>query len=327
MSREVRLARYPAGAPVAADFVLAEAPPAAEPSDGEVVVEVTHLSMDPAPRLRMTATSPMGPPMALGRVVEGRGVGRIAASRAAGFAPGDAVAGELGWRARAVLPAAKLERLEPGNAPLHHHLNALGPTGLAAWFALDAASPRFSETVVIAPAAGAVGNIAMQLALAAGARVAGVGVGSAQCAFIAGLGAQPLDADADPAAALAGGVDVFLDGVGCALHDRIAAHLNPRARVILLGFVAGYGDAAPPRYGDMRQILMRRAHAQGFLLADHMARAPEARAALGAALAAGTLVPQEKIWPGLTYAPAAFAALFGTAPPGKQIVAITEEDR
>lgn len=320
MSQEVRLLAYPRGAPVAGDFRLVEtAMPQA--ADGEALVAVEHLSMDPVVRMRMRATSAMGPPLRLDAVVEGRGVGRVLASRTPSLGVGDAVAGELGWRTHAVLPAAELTRLPPDDVPLRHHLNALGPTGLAAWFAVDLARPAPGETLLVAPGAGAVGSLAAQIAHARGARVVATARGSVQRAYLATLGVTPTDPDD---LALPEGIDALIDGVGGAFHDGAVARLNPHARVILIGFVSGYNDAGPPAYGRALPILMRRATMTGFLLSDHAARFDEARAALAAMLEQGSLVPAETLWSGLAQAPSAFAALFADARPGKQIVAVAE---
>ncbi len=320
MSREVRLVRYPRGAVTAGDFAVVDtAVPV--PGDGEVRIEVAYLSMDPVVRTRMTATPSMGPPLRLGAAMPGRGVGRVVASRCAALPVGTAVYGELGWRETAVLPAASLDPLPPGDAPLHHHVNALGPTGLAAWFVVERVAPRSGETVFIAPAAGAVGSLAAQLALGRGARVFGTGVGAVQHDYLRGLGVEPVD----PADDMPPGIDAFVDGVGGALHDRVVARLNPRARVVLLGFLSDYDRDGPPRYGSMGPVLLQRARVEGFLLADHMAHADEARAALAAAIAAGLLVPGETIWQGLDSAPHAFTALFGAAGPGKQLVKVKDD--
>ena len=318
----IHLKAYPEGVPTADHFALVDQPdPTA--TEGEVLVEVLALGMDPAVRMRMSPRSRMGPPLALHAPVAGRGVGRVIASRNPDFAPGDLVNGDLGWRTHAALPATTLERLAPSDHPPHAHLNALGPTGLAAWFAVEQVTPRAGETIVVAPAAGAVGSLAAQLARAAGARVIGLARGEPQLAYLRGLGTEAADADGD-LAPLVPGVDIFIDGVGGALHDRVLAHLAPKARVLLIGCIAGYNDAAPPRYGNAAPILFRRATMQGFLLAEHMDRAPQARSALAAAIAERTLVPAETLWRGLEQAPRAFAALFGDAPPGKQIVIVKD---
>lgn len=315
--RAVVLARYPDGVPAPGDFRVVDVA-APEPAAGEVVVAVAYLSMDPAVRLRLAAASAMAPPARLGEVVPGRGVGVVVASREPGFAEGDVVTGELGWRTHAGLPAGTLTRVDR-TGPLHHHLNALGPTGLAAWLAVDLARPVAGETALVAPAAGAVGSIAAQLARGRGARVLGTARGDAQRAYLTSIGVEP---EPDPLPPL----DALIDGVGGAFHDRAVCALAPRARTVLIGFVAGYNQTARPRYGDAHAILMRRATMTGFLLADHADRFAEAAAGLAAALADGSLVPAQHVWRGLEQAPAAFAALFGDAPPGKQLVQVREHD-
>lgn len=311
------LQRYPEGAPEPGDFALHDLPDPV-PGEGEVLVAVTHLSMDPMPRTRMQAQPPMGPPMRLGAPVEGRGAGRVLHSNDPGFAPGDMVLGEFGWQSLAALPAARLVRASGGRP--QDHLNALGATGLAAWFVVDALAPREGDTMLVAPAAGAVGSLVCQMAqaLAPGVKVIGTALGARQAAFLEGLGVEPMAPDA----AWSGpdGIDLFVDGVGGTFHDRMLAHLNSRARVLLLGFVSAYGAEGPPHYGNAAAILMKRASLQGFLLADHMARADEARAAIASWLADGTLRPAETVHHGLASAATAFAGLFADSPPGKQIV-------
>lgn len=317
------LARYPEGVPQAADFVLCDLPDPV-PQAGEVLVAVTHLSMDPMPRLRMQAQPPFGPAMRLGAPVEGRGVGRVVASCDAAFAAGDIVVGELGWQSLCALPAARLARVEGGQP--HDHLNTLGATGLAAWFVVDALAPRDGETMLVAPAAGAVGSLVCQIAQARapGVRLFGTALGDRQRAFLQSLGVEPVSPDAP--SPHSGGIDVFVDGVGGAFHEAMIGALNPRARVLLLGFVSAYGEKGPPRYGNAGAILMKRARMEGFLLADHMDRAGEAKAALARLLGEGSLRPSETIHHGLASAATAFAGLFADSPPGKQIVKLEDAE-
>lgn len=320
MSRAIHLARYPQGIVTADDFVMTDGPMPTL-ADGRVHVATLYLSMDPVVRTRMTAAPAMGPPLVPGAVVPGRGIGRVVESLDPAFVAGEIVYGELGWREDAVLPAAQLERLAVGDAPVHHHLNALGPTGLAAYFAVEGLFPRGGNTLFVAPGAGAVGSIAAQIALHLGARVIGTAVGAAQTAYLQSIGVEPVAPD-DP---VAPGIDMFIDGVGGALHDRVVAALNPRARVLLLGFLSDYATMGLPRYGSMAPILMKRATVSGFLLADHMARADQARERLAGFIASGALTPAETIWDGLAQAPKAFAALFADAAPGKQLVKVRND--
>lgn len=326
MSAEIILTRYP-GERIdpAADFALVDAP-APAPGEGEVLVRVTHLSMDPFPRMRMRADSRVGPPMALGRAVEGRGIGTVIESRHPAFRAGEHVAGETGWRELAVLPGDQLSGLEATGAPPERHLSVLGPSGLTAYFVAHVLGrPQPGQTVVIAPAAGSVGVLAGQIAKRSGARVIGIGSGSQCTALKETLGFdEAVDhAAIDPAAL--GSVDLFIDGVGGPTHDAVLAAMAPRGRVILLGFIAGYGEGPRP-YGSMLPALMKRLQVEGFLLADWRDRFGEAKTQLAEWLGSGAIRPVETIWEGLDKAPAAFAALFGDAAPGKQIVRLFKED-
>jgi NADPH-dependent curcumin reductase CurA len=226
------------------------------------------------------------------------------------------------------LPGAKLQKLDPALGPLPDHLNALGPSGMTAYFAMQVVgAPQPGETVVIAPAAGSVGSLAGQIAKLAGARVIGIAAGDAQCAALT----QDLGFDAAvdhrDLGALPDGVNLFLDGVGGATHDAVMAKLAPRGRAVLLGFISGYSDGGPPRYGAAAPVLFKRARVEGFLLADWQDRFGEAQAAWARWLAEGAIRPRSTIWNGLERTPAAFAALFGEAGVGKQLVRVSEGER
>ena len=60
-----------------------------EPGDGEVLVRNVFVSVDPYMRGRMTGVRTYVPPYELGDVINGGAVGRVVASKDAGFAEGD----------------------------------------------------------------------------------------------------------------------------------------------------------------------------------------------------------------------------------------------
>lgn len=329
MNRRIVLRNFPEGAPVASDFELGEAPtPALQ--EGEVLLEVTHLSMDPFPRLRMCERPLAGPPIGLGDLVDSRGIGRVIESRASSFSLGDYAAGDVGWQEQAALPATRLRKIDVSDHPPERHLSVLGPSGLTAYFSMrEVGAPRPAETVLVAPAAGSVGSLAVQIAAIDGARVIGAGRGERQRQDILETLGCTAAADSEDAETLREhapeGIDVFLDGLGGAFHDAVLSRLNPRARVVLLGFISGYNDRGPPRYGNAAPILFRRARMEGFLLADWEPRFAEAQRQLSDWLATAAIKPVESIWEGLEKAPKAFASLFADAPAGKQIVRLAKE--
>ena len=331
INRRIVLRRYPSGAPAESDFELIEAP-VAELRPGLVRVETSFLSMDPAPRLRMDGGAKFPPPLGLGEVVVGRGVGTVTESGDPQFAAGDVVAGELGWQEQAVVPAGQLRAVDTALGPAQAALGLLGPSGIAAWFLVrDAARVQAGDTVLVAAAAGAVGSAIVQLARLAGARVVGVVGSPAQARFVLeDLGAAAVvdhtsaDLDSELRAALPTGATVFLDSVGGALHNSAMGHIANRARIVAFGYISSYNAAAGTQaeYGRIYQLIHKRAELRGFLVGDHAARFPEALASLASSFRAGELRSFEHVTEGLASVPSAFAALFTGDPVGKQLVQV-----
>lgn len=118
------------------------------------------------------------------------GAGTVSASEHPDFTVGERVCGLLGWQEDAVVNGSVLRRV-PEGVPLNASLNVLGIAGQTAWLGLhDIGKPRKGETVVVTPAAGSVGSVAVQLAVAAGARVIGVAGTPAKCVWVRELGSR-----------------------------------------------------------------------------------------------------------------------------------------
>lgn len=335
MNRRWLLAAYPRGIPRMTDFKLEQVERSA-PAAGEVLVKVIYLSMDPAPRMRMDAMPRMGPPLALGAVVMGRGAGVVEASGSPEFAPGDFVTGEFGWQEFALVAPATLKKVDCGLAPLSTYLGLLASSGLTAYLTLhDCAGARAGETVVISAAAGSVGLAACQIATNLGCRVVALGHGAQQADFLA-TELQPAAVidDTDPeglGAALdrtcARKIDVFLDSVGGETHNAVMERIDVGGRAVLYGFISAYNSSAgaEPEYGRIYQLIKRRACMMGFLLGDHTSRFPEVMRELAGELREGKLRAFEAITTGFEQVPAAFAELFGEAAPGKHLVRIAPD--
>src|SRR5947208_11910199 len=103
-NRAYRLARRPVGLPAREDFELTE-DPAGEPGEGQLLVEVQYLSLDPAMRGWISDIPSYVPPVAIGEVMRAIGVGRVVASRDERFGEGDRVVGLLGVQERAAVDA------------------------------------------------------------------------------------------------------------------------------------------------------------------------------------------------------------------------------
>ena len=307
-------------------------------ADGQVLLRALFLSLDPYMRGRMSAARSYAPPVELGAVMTGEVVGEILETRAPGFDVGDLVLAHAGWQEFAVLQAKAVERVDRaqlGNLPLSYLLGVLGMPGATAYFALDTiGKPKPGETVLISAAAGAVGQVAGQIAKLKGCKVIAC-AGSVdkldyvtqELGFDAGVGYKDKDAAtlaAEFAAHAPNGFDVFFDNVSGVTHDAAMMNLALHARIIICGVISAYDHLGQPDTGLRwnRQLLVKRAVMQGFLVSDHRARWPEFRAAMAAWLRSGAIRYREDIVDGIEAAPRAFVGLLSGANRGKMLVRV-----
>lgn len=302
-----------------------------EIGDGEALVRIDWISLDPTNRAWINDTPTYLPPVGIGEVMRAGGLGEVVASRNPNYAVGQVVQGLVGWQEYAVasdtMPLFPVDVAE-GVSP-SAYMGALGMTGLTAWIGIrEIGKPRPGETVVVSAAAGAVGSVAGQLAKADGARVVGIAGGPEKCAlltdqlgFDAAVDHRADDWAAQLAAATPNGIDVDFENVGGKIMDAIFARLNIRARVALCGLISGYNDADPPpgprAFGN---LLIQRATVRGFVVLDHFDRAQEATGEIAGLIAEGKLTPLETVVEGFEQLPTAINMLFDGKNVGKLMV-------
>jgi NADPH-dependent curcumin reductase CurA len=131
INHQVRLAARPSGLPKPTDW-NATTEPVPSPGDGEFVVRLLYLSLDPAMRGWMNDSRSYAPPVGIGEVMRAGAAGRVVASRHPRFAVGDAVVGMFGVQEYALSAGRGVRRIEPSQAvPLPVFLGALGMPGPA----------------------------------------------------------------------------------------------------------------------------------------------------------------------------------------------------
>lgn len=302
-----------------------------EPGDGEAVVRVDWISLDPTNRMWINDTPTYLPPVGIGEVMRAAGLGVVVASKNPNLAVGQAVQGLLGWQEYAVVTATDFVMpvdLAEGISP-SAYLGAMGMTGLTAWVGIrDIAKPKQGDTVVVSAAAGAVGSVAGQLAKVSGARVVGIAGGPEKCAlltdrlgFDAAVDHRADDWAAQLTAATPDGIDVDFENVGGDIMDAVFARLNLGSRVALCGLISGYNAADPPpgprAFGN---VLVQRATVQGFIVMDHLGRAPEATREISGLIGDGRLTPLETVVEGFEQLPTAINMLFDGKNVGKLVV-------
>jgi NADPH-dependent curcumin reductase len=330
MNRQVRLAARPAGlpGPECWEITTEEVP---EPGPGEVHVEIAFLSLDPAMRGWMNDVRSYLPPVGIGEVMRGGGVGRVVASQHDGFAPGDHVSGVTGIQEHAVLPGDQLTKIDPDLAPLPTWLGGLGMTGLTAYFGLlDVGDLHEGDTVVVSGAAGAVGSVAGQIAKIKGCTAVGIAGGPEKCAWV--VEELGFDACVDYKAGDVGrglreqapkGIDVYFDNVGGDILDAALARLRRHARVVICGAISQYNETAPAGPRNYMSLLVNRARMEGFLVFDFADRYGEAVRDLAGWLREGRLVNREDVVDGGVEAfPDTFLRLFDGRNTGKLVLRV-----
>lgn len=300
-------------------------------ADGEALVRVDWISLDPTNRMWINDTPTYLPPVGLGEVMRAAGLGEVVASKSPRFAVGQTVQGLLGWQEYAVVGDTSMVNpveIADGVSP-SAYLGALGMTGLTAWVGIrDIGKPKPGETVVVSAAAGAVGSVAGQLAKAAGARVVGIAGGPEKCAllteqlgFDAAVDHRADDWAAQLKAATPNGIDVDFENVGGALMDAIFARLNIGARVALCGLISEYNaENPPPGPRAFGNLLIQRALVKGFIVLDHFGQAPEAITEIAGLIQQGKLTPLETVVEGFEQLPTAINMLFDGKNVGKLVV-------
>jgi NADPH-dependent curcumin reductase CurA len=327
VNRQIFVVELPRGPLEERHFELREAA-IPEPARGEVLTRTLYLSLDPANRAWMQGATYTAP-VQQGEVMRGGTLSEVVGSESSGFAPGDIVECNSGWQDYAVHRAGELLKIEP-RGPLPHHLSVYGGTGLTAYFGLlDVGHPSSGETVVVSAAAGAVGNVAGQIAKIHGCRVVGLAGSDVKCSWLteelgfdAAINYRAGPVYAALKEACPEGVDVYFDNTGGEILEAALFRMKPHGRVVCCGVVSQYDTATPaagPR-GVPGLLVTKRLRMEGFLFMDYHARREEALDALAGWVSAGRLVVREDILEDLASAPQGLVGLLRGENVGKRMV-------
>jgi NADPH-dependent curcumin reductase CurA len=330
-NHQLRLAARPVGLPKKTDWSFTEET-LSDPAEGQVLVKVHYLSLDPAMRGWMNEGKSYIAPVGVGDVMRALGIGRVEQSRNADLPVGTYVCGSFGVQEYALSDGKGLTRVDPRAAPLPVYLGTLGMSGMTAYFGLlDIGRPKAGQTVVVSGAAGAVGMVVGQIAKIKGCRVVGVAGGAEKCRFITGELGFDVAIDyksEDPKKALKAacpaGIDVYFDNVGGDILDAALAQLARGARIVICGAISQYNNTGPVRGpANYLSLLVNRATMTGMVVFDYADRFAGAAAEMAAWMKEGKLRSREEIVSGgLESFPDALLKLFKGENTGKLVLAV-----
>jgi NADPH-dependent curcumin reductase CurA len=324
-SREVRLVSRPSGIPTAENFSL-EQTELGDLQDGQVLVRNRFMSVDPYMRGRMNEGKSYVPPFQIGKALDGGAVGQVIESRSPEFQPGDAVTSSYGWREAFIASPQELHRVGRDIQPLSTYLGVLGMTGMTAWVGLNLVDVKANDVIYISGAAGAVGNVAGQLAKLRGCRVIG-SAGSAdkvqfllqECGFDAAFNYKTRPVLEQLNAAAPDGIDVYFDNVGGESLEAALSALRVHGRIVACGSISGYNEPQPGP-SNLFNVIGKRLTMKGMIVSDSMHQQSEFEQEVGGYFQAGKIKSEETVVKGIEQAMNAFIGLFEGKNVGKMVV-------
>jgi NADPH-dependent curcumin reductase CurA len=338
INQQFRLAARPVGLPKDSDWQRTSEP-VRELADGEILVKVLYLSLDPAMRGWMNEGKSYIPPVGIGEVMRAGGIGRVVASKSPKFAVGDFVSGGTGvqeyWIGAADDKTAAFYKVDPKAAPLPKYLNALGMPGMTAYFGLlEVGQPKAGETVVVSGAAGAVGQTVGQVARQHGCRVVGIAGGKDKCDFVVNELGFDACIDYKSGSVKDGlkqhcpkGVDVYFDNVGGDILDAVLTRINRKARIVICGAISQYNNTTPVKGpANYLSLLVNRARMEGIVVFDWADRYHEGAAQMAQWMKEGNFKTREDIVDGIENFPQTLLMLFEGRNFGKLILKVADEN-
>jgi NADPH-dependent curcumin reductase len=337
VNRQWRLRAYPVGRLDAGDLQRHEAPIPAI-ADGQMLVRVLLVAMDPAIRAFLSPRPGYRPSVELGAPVTGMVLGEVVESRCAGRPAGELVSGFGAWSDYVIGSDAQFAPVAVDlGAELPAYTHVLGTSGLTAYHGLTAVGAlKAGESVLVSAAAGAVGSLAGQLARLLGARrVVGIAGGADKCrraveryGYDACIDYKAMpDLTAALRQALPEGADVCFENVGGAALQAALGLLRPNARVVLCGMVSQYDAAEPPPGPNLWNLVVQGARIEGFRISTTLGDRVLTRERLqriAGWIADGRLRYDIDLRSGFDAIPQAFAALSTGEHHGRLVVRIAE---
>ncbi|KDQ15908.1 hypothetical protein BOTBODRAFT_130652 [Botryobasidium botryosum FD-172 SS1] len=330
-SLRIFLAERPSGHITSSTFA-SERIPLPTPSEGEVLVRVDYVSLDPAMRFWLDDVPSYIPPVQIGETMRAGGLATVVKGGKL-YKEGDLITGFVGWSEYAVVQECMIRKITPTEGIKElDYLGPLGATGLTAYFGLlHVAQLKAGETLVVSAAAGAVGSVVCQIGKLKGARVIGLAGSEDKCAWLRkeiGVDHALNYKDKDFAKEFVdkvGYLDVFFDNVGGDILDLALTRLNQKARITVCGAISVQHVEEPKGPTNYAQLIIQRARMEGFVVFDFYQQFDEAVAEMSQWMREGSLKRKFHIEEGLEKCPEYLPLLYSGGNTGKLLVKVSKD--
>ena len=341
-----RLLNYPQNLPTEEHLAFMEES-VPELGDGDVLIRIVYVSMDPANRLWIRPEGSYLPAFPLGSVMPAASIGIVEASRHPRYSKGQRVQGIWGWQLYTVLNGGPIDRqlpmeeggilplpAPPPGTSLLDFFGLFGVHGLTAYFGVtDIGQVKPGDTMLVSAAAGAIGSLVVQMAKISGARVIGIAGGPEKCSLVTDkFGADACidyksDNMSERIASLApGGVDVYFDNVGGDILEAAIDNMAHYGRIVFCGAISQYNQANPGGPSNYMQLLYKEVTLKGFLVLSYIDRMEEAMETIAGWMAEDRISMQIDLQEGLENALAVFNRLFDGTNRGKLVLQVSDPE-
>ncbi|KAH9940955.1 alcohol dehydrogenase [Amylocystis lapponica] len=302
-----------------------------KPGDGQVLVRVEHISLDPAMRGWLNDRKSYIRPVQIGEVMRALAVGVVVeAGAGSAFAPGDSVSGTLGWTDYAVVDDKDVQKLHiPKGGQLLDYLGPLGLIGMTAYVGLvDVGKVKSGEKLLVSGAAGATGSLVCQLGKKMGAQVYAIAGSDEKCAWLESeLGVDKALNYKSPTfhddfKKHVSSFDLYFDNVGGDLLNFALTRMNVHARIVLCGAISAYNDPNPKGITAYQTLITQRGKLEGFIVFDYAHRYPAIGQEMAKWIADGSLKRKFHVVEGLEKAPEALPMLYNGGNTGKLVIKV-----
>jgi len=333
MNKQVILKKRPKGSAQEDTWALTTSA-IPDPVEGEILIQTSYISLDPAMRGWMNDSKSYIEPVELDAVMRAGTIGKvIAANNHPKYKVGDVLSGWGGVQQYILTNGKGYFKVDTSLVPMTKYLGTLGMPGMTAYFGiLEEGKIKEGDVVLISGAAGAVGSVAGQIAKIKGCKVIGIAGGSKKCQYVKEHLGFDGCIDYKNESVYKGiksncpdGIDVYFDNVGGDILDAALALLRRSARVVICGAISQYNSDSITGPKNYLSLLVNRATMKGMVVFDYASKYQEAGLQMGQWIMEGKLKTEEDVYEGIENFYSTYQRLFNGDKRGKLLLKVIED--